>query len=84
MNKKAKELLIKFFSGSFGSFVLLFLRGLPVLPGIGPVIPHYWVGAGFVISGGIATLIWQAGDDAPFRSFIFGLTWPALIAALTR
>ena len=77
------KLLIKFGCGAFGSFLLLALRGVPPLPGIGAVA-HFWVGIGFVISGGLITLIWQVGDDQPIRSFIFGLTWPPLVAALTR
>ena len=84
MNKKVRDFLIKFLSGAFGSFVLLAIRGIPPLPGIGSQADHLYVGIGFVASGAIVTVIWQAGDDAPFRSFIFGLTWPALVAALTR
>ena len=60
------------------------LRALALVPGIGPETGHLWVGIGFVISGGIITLIWQVGDDQPIRSFIFGATWPPLVAALTR
>ena len=85
---KIQKLLIKFGCGAFGSFLLLALllalRGIPPLPGIGPETGHLWVGIGFVVSGGIITLIWQVGDDQPIRSFIFGATWPPLVAALTR
>jgi phosphotransferase system glucose/maltose/N-acetylglucosamine-specific IIC component len=83
MEKKAKELLKKFFSGAFGTFLLLCVRGIPPLPGIASHVSYVWLGAGFVVSGGIATLTWQVGDDQPIRSFIFGMTWPALVA-LTR
>lgn len=79
-----KSLLIKFSCGAFGSFLLLAVRGIPPLPGIGAHVSYLWVGTGFVLSGGLITLIWQAGDEQPIRSFIFGLTWPPLIAALTR
>jgi hypothetical protein len=82
--RRLQKLLIKFGCGAFGSFVLLAIRGIPPLPGIGPEAGHIWVGLGFTVSGGIITLIWQVGDEQPIRSFIFGLTWPPLIAALTR
>jgi hypothetical protein len=82
--KQLSKTLIKFGCGVFGSFLLLALRGIPPLPGIGPEVGHLWVGIGFMVSGGITTLIFQAGDENPIRSFIFGLTWPPLIAALTR
>jgi len=82
--RQIQQLLIKFGCGAFGSFLLLALRGVPPLPGIGLQMSHLWVGIGFVVSGGVITLIWQVGDEQPIRSFIFGLTWPALIAALTR
>jgi hypothetical protein len=82
--RQLQQLLIKFGCGAFGSFLLLALRGVPPLPGIGLQMSHLWVGIGFVVSGGVITLIWQVGDEQPIRSFIFGLTWPALIAALTR
>lgn len=82
--RKLQELLIKFGCGGFGSFLLLALRGMPPLPGIGPELGHLWLGVGFVVSGGVITLIWQVGDDQPIRSFLFGLMWPPLIAALTR
>jgi len=82
--KSFKRLAIKFGCGAFGSFLLLAIRGIAPLPGIGSSVSHLWIGIGFVVSGGIITLIWQVGDDQPIRSFIFGLTWPALIAALTR
>ncbi|MGC2818799.1 MAG: hypothetical protein WA198_03890 [Candidatus Sulfotelmatobacter sp.] len=65
MNRKVRDFLIKFFSGAFGSLVLLAIRGIPPLPGIGSQADHLYVGIGFVVSGGIATIIWQAGDDAP-------------------
>lgn len=78
-----KNLLIKFFCGAFGSFLLLALRGIPPLPGIAH-LSSLWIGSVFVVTGGIITLIWQVGDEQPIRSFIFGLTWPPLIAALTR
>jgi hypothetical protein len=68
----------------FGSFLLLALREIPPLPGIGPEVGHLWVGIGFLVSGGIMTPIFQPGDENPMRSFIFGLTWPPLVAALTR
>ena len=82
--KQFQELLIKFGCGAFGSLLLLALRGMPPLPGIGPQIGHLWVGVSFVVSGGVITLIWQVGDNQPIRSFLFGLMWPPLIAALTR
>jgi hypothetical protein len=81
--KQVSKLLVKFGCGVFGSFLLLALRGIPPLPGIGPEVGHLWLGIGFIVSG-ITTLIFQAGDENPIRSFIFGLTWPPLIAALTR
>jgi hypothetical protein len=82
--KQLSRLLVKFGCGVFGSFLLLALRGVPPLPGIGPEVSHLWLGIGFIVSGGITTLICQAGDENPIRSFIFGLTWPPLVAALTR
>jgi hypothetical protein len=82
--RQLQKLLIKFGCGAFGSFLLLALRGIPPLPGVGQELGHLWIGVGFVVSGGIITLIWQVGDEQPIRSFIFGLTWPPLIAALTR
>ena len=82
--RQLQRVLIKFGCGAFGSFLLLAIRGIPPLPGIGPEASQLWIGVGFVVTGGIITLIWQVGDDQPIRSFIFGLTWPPLIAALTR
>jgi hypothetical protein len=82
--KKLGKIAIKFCCGAFGSFLLLAVRGMPPLPGIGAEVGHLWIGFGFVISGGMITLIWQVGDEQPIRSFIFGLTWPPLIAAFTR
>jgi len=81
--KRLQKLLVKFGCGAFGSFLLLALRGIPPLPGIGPEVGHLWLGVG-VVSGGLITLIWQVGDEQPIRSFSFGLTWPPPIAALTR
>jgi hypothetical protein len=71
--RQLQKVLIKFGCGAFGSFLLLAIRGIPPLPGIGPEASQLWIGVG-----------WQVGDDQPIRSFIFGLTWPPLIAALTR
>ena len=82
--RKSQKLLVKFGCGAFGSLLLLALRGMPPLPGIGPGPGHFWLSAGFVVSGGVITLIWQVGDDQPIRSFLFGLMWPPLVAALTR
>lgn len=82
--KKLGKIALKFSCGAFGSFLLLALRGIPPLPGIGPEVGHLWIGIGFVASGGLITLIWQVGDEQPIRSFIFGLMWPPLVAALTR
>ena len=69
--KRLERLLIKFGCGAFGSFVLLAIRGIPPLPGIGPEVGHLWIGTGFVVSGGIMILIWQVGDEQPIRSLIF-------------
>jgi hypothetical protein len=82
--KELQKLLIKFGCGAFGSFLLLALRGIPPLLGLGQEVGHLWIGIGFVVSGGLITLIWQVGGDQPIRSFLFGLMWPPLIAALTR
>lgn len=82
--RQLQKLLIKFACGAFGSFLLLALRGMPPLPGIGSEVGHLWIGMGFVVSGGIMTLIWQVGDEQPIRSLIFGMTWPPLVAAFTR
>lgn len=81
--KKPAKLALKFLCGAFGSFVLLAIRGMPPLPGLGH-IRDMWLGLIFVLTGGILTLIFQIGDENEIRSFIFGLTWPPLIAALTR
>ncbi len=75
--------IYKFFCGAFGSFLLLAIRDIPPLPGLGH-ISHAWLGVIFVVSGGITTIIFQIGDDNYLRSLIFGLTWPPLIAAITR
>jgi hypothetical protein len=75
--------VIKFFCGAFGSFLLLAIRDIPPLPGLAHV-NHQWLGVIFVASGALVTLIFQYGDDNPIRSFIFGLSWPPLIAAITR
>ena len=82
--RQLQKLLIKFGCGAFGSFLLLAIRGIPPLPGIGSAGGHFWVGIGFIVSGGLITLIWQVGDEQPIRSFLFGLTWPQFVAALTR
>lgn len=75
--------IYKFFCGAFGSFLLLAIRDIQPLPGLGH-ISHAWLGVIFVVSGGITTIIFQIGDDNYLRSLIFGLTWPPLIAAITR
>jgi hypothetical protein len=62
-----QKLAIKFACGAFGSLLLLALRGIPPLPGIGTEVGHLWVGIGFVVSGGVITLIWQVGDDQPIQ-----------------
>ncbi|MGA8150437.1 MAG: hypothetical protein WB952_05765 [Terriglobales bacterium] len=77
------KLTIKFLCGAFGSFLLLAFRGIPPLPGLGQ-LSYIWLGGIFVVSGGITTIIFQIGDENAIRSFIFGLTWPPLIAAITR
>jgi len=76
------KLLLKFACGAFGSFLILAFRGIPPLPGLGH-IASIWLGLIFVFSGSFVTLIFQIGDNNVLRSFIFGLTWPPLIAALT-
>jgi hypothetical protein len=77
-----KKYLLKFACGAFGSFLLLAVRGIPPLPGLGGM-SHPILGLIFVVSGGLVTLIFQIGDENAIRSLIFGLTWPPLIAALT-
>lgn len=81
--KKPAKLALKFLSGAFGSFLLLAMRGMPPLPGLVHV-GYLWLGIIFVVSGGRVTMIFQIGDENLIRSFIFGVTWPPLIAALTR
>jgi len=85
--KDVLKLLLKFGLGVFGSFLLLAIRDIPPLPGLaglfGGSISHSWIGVIFLLSGGVVTLIFQVGDENVIRSFIFGLTWPPLIAALT-
>jgi|HubBroStandDraft_2_1064218.scaffolds.fasta_scaffold25936_4 hypothetical protein len=75
-------ILRKFFSGAFGTFCLLLIRGLPPLPWLSHYANIWWLGAVLTVSGGVVTVIWD--DDHPFRSFYFGATWPAMVAALTR
>lgn len=82
--RKFVTIVLQFFAGAFGSFVLLMFRDLPPLPGLGHNLSHWWLGIIFVITGGITTAIFQAGDDSVGRAFIFGLTWPPLIASITR
>ena len=54
--RQLQKLAIKFACGAFGSFLLLALRGMPPLPGIGTEVGHLGVGIGFVVSGGVITL----------------------------
>jgi hypothetical protein len=77
-----KKHLLKFACGAFGTFLLLAVRGIPLLPGLGG-LDNLWIGLVFIVSGGLVTLIFQIGDENLIRSFIFGLTWPPLIAAFT-
>jgi hypothetical protein len=78
-----KDHIVKFFIGAFGTSLIVIFRDVPRLPGFSHV-PYWWVTAiVFMITGGIMTVIWQIGDDNPWRSFYFGVTWPALISLLT-
>jgi len=77
-----RDLLTKFLVGAFGSFLLIMLRDVPLLPGL-THLGYWWIRAIFVIAGGISTIVWQIGDDSPLRSFYFGLTWPLLISVVT-
>jgi hypothetical protein len=72
----------KFFSGALGTFALLLVRGLPALPWLGRSMNIWWFGVILVATGGLVAVVWD--DDHPFRSFYFGATWPALLAALTH
>ncbi len=71
----------KFSCGGFGTFCLLLFRGIPPVPGLQDHVGYWWVGVILMVSGGFVTHIWD--DKHNFRSWFFGLTWPALVAAVT-
>jgi hypothetical protein len=75
--------VIKFLIGAFGTFLIFEFRDVPALPGLSH-FSHWLALVIFMASGGFSTVICQIGDEAPFRSFYFGLTWPALISLVTR
>lgn len=82
-----KALRNKIIPGCLGSFVMEGLRFYKIhVLGVLPVISdsdHYiWVSAVFVISGGIVTYYWN--DEQEWRSFVMGLSWPALVAAFMK
>jgi len=60
----------------------MMFKGLPPVPGFGRYTFYWLVSLVFVISGGLVAVIWD--DDHLLRSFIVGLSWPALVAALIR
>jgi hypothetical protein len=77
-----KEHVTKFLIGAFGTFLIVMFKDVSSLP----MLKHFTYAVGtlvFIASGGFATVICQIGDKAPFRSFYFGCTWPALISILT-
>jgi hypothetical protein len=78
-----KHHIIKLLIGAFGTALVIMFRDMPQLPGLSH-IGYWWPSAVvFVVSGGFLTIIWQIGDENPWRSFYFGITWPALISLLT-
>jgi hypothetical protein len=77
----------KIIPGCLGSLVMEILRlykihvlGVQTLPG-GP--EHYlWLSVLFVLSGSIVAYYWD--DHNEWRSFVMGLSWPALVAAFFK
>ncbi len=48
-----------------------------------PNAEHYWwVSVFFILSGGIVAYYWN--DENDWRSFVMGLSWPALVAAFVK
>jgi hypothetical protein len=73
----------KFISGLLGSSGVVYLRGLPPIPWIGAnAHPEWWQSLIFVILGGGVAVIWD--DDHLLRSFLVGVSWPALVIAFSR
>ncbi len=77
----------KIIPGCLGSLVMEGVRlykihVLGVLPGFAGAGSYWWVSAAFVISGGIVAYYWD--DKNEWRSFVMGLSWPALIAAFGK
>ncbi len=72
----------KFSCGSFGTLLLLLVRGLPPIPWLARYASTHWgwIGLSCVLIGGMLAVLW--GDDNRGRAFYFGLTWPPLLAAL--
>jgi hypothetical protein len=77
----------KIIPGCLGSFVMECLRFYKIhILGVQPDIAgsnHYlWVSGLFILSGGIVAYYWN--DKNEWRSFVMGLSWPALVAAFFK
>lgn len=82
-----KALRYKIIPGCLGSLVMEVLRFYKIhVLGVQPTVAgseHYlWVSGAFIISGGIVAYYWN--DEQEWRSFVMGLSWPALVAAFFR
>jgi hypothetical protein len=76
----------KFLFGAAGAATTELLRVYKVsVLGLGPVHPSLWyllISGAFVVLGGCAAIVWD--DDHALRSYYFGMTFPLMIAMMTR
>jgi len=77
----------KIIPGCLGSLVMEILRYYKIrILAAQPPVPgaeHYWwVSVLFIFSGGIVAYYWD--DENAWRSFVMGLSWPALVAAFFK
>jgi hypothetical protein len=78
MNRELRATILRFLVGAFGTFLMVALRGLPLVPMSG----NHYFGIILGASGGIVSTIWM--DDNLFRTIYFELTWPLMLSALTK
>jgi hypothetical protein len=79
-------LRLKIIPGCLGSFVMEVLRYYKIhILGAQPpitVVNYLWLSGLFVLSGGIVAYYWD--DKNEWRSFVMGLSWPALVASFLK
>jgi hypothetical protein len=76
--------IIPGFLGSAAMEILRFykIKVLATAPDVPNAAHYWWVSVLFMLTGGVVAHYWD--DENGWRSFVIGLSWPALVAAFVK